>query len=178
MPVAAVLENMKLSERSRARHIEQNNQQQTFKPHDIRSSIPLVDYTNAAKFPPYQFREYPKMPLLDGNQPIRIDDTGTILTFYDKEDEEEFRSMNPEIAEIIDRNTPTKTMAEALAAKDEELSELRSKLLAAGLEVPEKGRKPVATTLKDVVRQAAGDAAQSPATNDGNGRSLPSALKK
>lgn len=169
MVTAARLDNMKLSERARSRHIEQNEMQQSFKPHDIRRSVPLVDYTDPSKFPPYQFREYPKMPLLDGNRPIKIDETGTLLTFYDKEDEEEFRELNPDIAEEIDRNTPTKTMAEALAAKDEELSELREKLRAVGIEPPEKNQKRNTTaSLKDIVKQAEGNDA----------KRLPDALKK
>jgi hypothetical protein len=109
------------------------------------------------------------MPLLDGNRPIRIDETGTLLTFYDKEDEEEFRELNPDIADEIDRNTPSKTMAEALAAKDEELSELREKLRAAGIEPPEKNQKRNTTaSLKDIVKQAEG----------GDAKRLPDALKK
>ncbi len=66
-----VHEGIKIPERARARHETESNLHRQTKPHDIRGSIPMVDYTNPAKFPPYIFREYPKMPLLDHNsQPV------------------------------------------------------------------------------------------------------------
>lgn len=130
-----------LPERTRARFETETNQQRVQKPHDIRNSIPLVDYTNPAKFPPYIFREYPKMPLLDGNRPITIDESGGVLVFYDAADEVDFKDMNPELAEEIERNAPAKALADAIAAKDHEIEDLRARLRAAGIAEPEKKPK-------------------------------------
>ena len=134
MVAVATRTDLKLPARTRSRIDQENDIQRSQKPHDIRSAIPLVDYTNPAKFPPYQFREYPKMPLLDGNRPIVVDDAGAILVFYDAADEVEFKEMNPEIAEEIDRNAPPKAMAERFQAMEDEISELRERLRAAGIE--------------------------------------------
>jgi len=132
--------DVKLSARSRARHEESNNQQRQAKPHDIRGVIPLVDYTNPAKFPPYIFREYPKMPLLDGNKPIVIDESGGVLVFYDAADEVEFKDMNPEVADEIDRNAPVKQMSERYAELEGEVEKLKRKLIEAGIEPDEPKR--------------------------------------
>lgn len=123
-----------LPNRTRARLDQENDIQRIQKPHDIRPAIPLVDYTNPAKFPPHVHREYPKMPLLDGNKPITIDESGNILLFYTAADEAEFLEMNPELAEEIDRNTPTKAYADRVAEQASEIDSLRAKLKAAGIE--------------------------------------------
>ena len=129
--------DLKLPERTRNRIQAEGDIQRQQKPHDIRSAIPLVDYTNPAKFPPYMFREYPKMPLLDGNKPIVIDDAGGVLVFYDAADEVEFKDMNPEIADEIERNQPAKQAHERLQDLESEVEELRRKLRAAGIEADE-----------------------------------------
>lgn len=123
-----------LPDRTRARLEAENNQQRVTKPHDIRAAIPMVDYTNPAKFPPYIFREYPKMPLLNGNKPITIDASGGVLVFYDAADEVDFKAMNLELAEEIERNSPTKAIADTIAAQAVEIESMRAKLRAAGLE--------------------------------------------
>lgn len=133
---------VKLPTRTQNRLEAEHNIQRVHKPHDIRGSIPLVDYTNPAKFPPYVFREYPKMPLLDGNRPIILDTSGNVLIFYDAADEVEFKDMNPEIAEEIDRNTPAKAIADTIAAQSQEIEDLRARLRAAGIEAPEVKKKP------------------------------------
>lgn len=138
-----------LPDRTRARFEAENNQQRVTKPHDIRGAIPLVDYTNPAKFPPYLFREYPKMPLLTGNQPIVIDESGGVLVFYDAADETEFKSLNPELAEEIENNAPTKTLADAIASKDAEIEDMRARLRKAGLD---DGAKKPANALVAVTR--------------------------
>lgn len=138
------LTKVNLSERTRIRLNAESNQQRAAKPHDIRGAVPLVDYTNPAKFPPYVYREYPKMPLLDGNKPIVIDESGGVLVFYDAADEVDFRDMNPELAEEIERNTPAKTLSDAIAAKDAEIEGLRARLRSAGVEdMPAKPKKNV-----------------------------------
>lgn len=137
-----------LPERTRARFEAESNQQRVLKPHDIRGAIPLVDYTNPTKFPPYLFREYPKMPLLTGNQPIVIDESGGVLVFYDAADETEFKSLNPELADEIENNAPTKALADLVASKDAEIEDMRARLRAAGLE----DRKKPVSALADVVR--------------------------
>lgn len=134
--------DVRLPTRTRDRLEAENNIQRVQKPHDIRGSIPLVDYTNPAKFPPYVFREYPKMPLLDGNKPIILDSSGNVLIFYDAADEVEFKDMNPEVADEIDRNTPAKAIADMVAAQSQEIEDLRAKLRAAGIEPPESQKKP------------------------------------
>lgn len=131
--MAVQITKVNLPERTRARFETESNQQRVQKPHDIRSAIPLVDYTNPAKFPPYVFREYPKMPLLDGNAPIIIDESGGVLVFYDAADEVEFKDMNPEIAEEIERNAPAKAYADRIASQESEIEDLRARLRAAGL---------------------------------------------
>ncbi len=150
--MAVQVMKVNLPERTRARHEAENNQQRVSKPHDIRMSIPQVDYTNPAKFPPYVFREYPKMPLLDGNKPIVIDDSGGVLVFYDAADEMDFKAMNEELAEEIERNTPARALSDAIAAKDDEIEDLRARLRAAGVAEPVK--KP-SRGLAGVVRQSA-----------------------
>lgn len=147
-----------LPERTRARFEEEGNQQRVLKPHDIRGAIPLVDYTNPAKFPPYIFREYPKMPLLDGNKPVVIDESGGVLVFYDAADEVEFRDLNPELADEIERNTPAKALSEALAAKDAQIEDMRARLRAAGIEDdPKKPKSALAGVVRadDVVSEGA-----------------------
>lgn len=134
--------DVKLPTRTQNRLAAEGELQRAHKPHDIRSSIPLVDYTNPAKFPPYVFREYPKMPLLDRNKPIVIDESGSVLIFYDAADEVEFKDMNPEIADEIDRNTPAKAIADKIAAQDQELEDLRARLRAAGLDDGTAKKKP------------------------------------
>lgn len=137
--------DVKLPERTRARLEAEGNQQRVQKPHDIRGAIPLVDYTNPAKFPPYVFREYPKMPLLDNNRPIVIDESGGVLVFYDAADEVDFKSLNPDVADEIERNAPAKALADTLAAQADEIEVLRAKLRAAGIETGEnKARNPLA----------------------------------
>lgn len=153
--------DVKLPTRTRARLEAESNQQRVLKPHDIRGAIPLVDYTNPAKFPPYVFREYPKMPLLDGNKPITIDESGGVLVFYDAADEVEFKDMNPEIADEIERNTPSVTLANAIAAKDQQLEDMRARLRAAGLDDSIEERKPVKNALKAAVRPSVPPAGKS-----------------
>lgn len=138
-----------LPERTRARFETEANQQRVLKPHDIRGAIPLVDYTNPAKFPPYLFREYPKMPLLAGNRPIIIDESGGVLVFYDAADEVEFKSLNPELADEIENNAPTKALADLVASKDAEIEDMRARLRKAGLD--DGARKP-ASALAGAVR--------------------------
>lgn len=141
--------DVKLPDRTRARHEEAAQLGRAAKPHDIRMSIPFVDYTNPAKFPPYVFREYPKMPLLDNNRPIVIDDSGGVLVFYDAADEVEFKDMNPDLAEEIERNAPAKQIHERFADMEEEIEKLRRKLAEAGIE-PE--ARPARGGLAGVVR--------------------------
>jgi hypothetical protein len=138
-----------LPERTRARFEEENNQQRVQKPHDIRGAIPLVDYTNPAKFPPYIFREYPKMPLLDGNKPVVIDESGGVLVFYDATDEADFKDMNPELADEIERNAPDKTYSDRIAAQESQIEDLRARLRAAGLEDTVARKKAAATAEAD-----------------------------
>jgi hypothetical protein len=146
--------DIKLPDRTRQRLEAESNQQRVQKPHDIRGSIPLVDYTNPAKFPPYVYREYPKMPLLDNNQPIIIDESGGVLVFYDAADEVDFKSMNPDVAEEIERNAPAKAIADTIAAQADEIEQLRAKLLAAGIDAPASVRpkKDAKNPLADVMR--------------------------
>src|ERR1700679_19949 len=133
--------SVKLSDRARARLDVEQNTQRIQKPHDIRGAIPLVDWTNPAKFPPYVFREYPKMPLLDGNKPIIIDDSGNVLIFHEAADEVDFKELNPELADEIDRHTPAKAIADTIAAQADEIESLRAKLRAAGVATDEKKPK-------------------------------------
>ncbi len=147
--MASSVTKVNLPDRTKARFEAEANQQRVQKPHDIRSSIPLVDYTNPAKFPPYVYREYPKMPLLDGNRPIVIDESGGVLIFYDATDEVDFKDMNPEIAEEIERNTPARALADAMAAKDAQIEDMRARLRAAGL--TDEDEKPV-NALRGVAR--------------------------
>lgn len=137
-PVRAV----HLTERARARFEEASNIQRSTKPHDIRGAIPQVDYTSPAKFPPYVFREYPKMPLSDGGKPIVIHDDGTVLVFFDAADEVDFRENNPELAEEIDRNAPGLTISAQLQKSDETISELRRMLQNAGIDPDVNKSKP------------------------------------
>lgn len=139
--MAVQVTKVNLPDRTRNRLEAESNLQRVQKPHDIRSAIPLVDYTNPAKFPPYVFREFPKMPLLDLNRPIVIDESGGVLVFYDAEDEAEFMDMNPEIAEEIERNTPARALSDAIASKDATIEDMRARLRAAGLDDGEKRPK-------------------------------------
>lgn len=141
-----------LPDRTRARMEAENQQQRVQKPHDIRSAIPLVDYTNPAKFPPYLFREYPKMPLLTGNKPIVIDESGGVLVFYDAADEVDFKSMNPELAEEIEANTPARAMADTMASQAAEIEDMRARLRAAGLDTGErKAKNPLTAVTRAAV---------------------------
>ncbi len=127
---------LKLPERTRALIEEDAGQMRIAKPHDIRMSIPAgVDWNNPAKFPPYVFREYPKMPLLDGNRPIVIDESGTVLVFHDAASEREFLELNPDIADEIERNAPQRQLANMIEAKDDEIAQLRAKLAEHGIAV-------------------------------------------
>lgn len=146
--MAIQVTKVNLPERTRARFESESNQQRVLKPHDLRTAIPLVDYTNPAKFPPYLFREYPKMPLLAGNRPIVIDESGGVLVFYDASDETEFKGLNPELAEEIENNAPTKALADLVASKDAEIEDMRARLRKAGLD---DGKKP-ANALAAAVR--------------------------
>lgn len=136
--MAVQVTKVNLPDRTRNRLEAESNLQRVQKPHDIRSAIPLVDYTNPAKFPPYVFREFPKMPLLDLNKPIVIDESGGVLVFYDAEDETEFMDMNPEIAEEIERNTPARALSDAIATQAATIEDMRARLRAAGLDDGEK----------------------------------------
>lgn len=149
-----VREGLVIGSRTRARIDEESNVQRAYKPHDIRSAIPLYDPTNPAKFPPYVFREYPKMPLLDGNKPIFIDEQGTVLQFYNEEDEAEFMEANPEVAEEIERNAPAKVASERLAAAEDEIAELRRKLEEAGIDPGNPRRKVSGVGIASAVRAA------------------------
>jgi len=131
--MAVQVANVKLPQRTQSRLEAESSQNRALKPHDIRMSIPMVDYTNPAKFPPYVFREYPKMPLLDNNRPIIINESGDVLIFYEAVDEVEFKEMNPDVADEIDRNTPAKQIASVIAAQEETIEDLRARLRAAGL---------------------------------------------
>lgn len=149
-------DGVKLPTRTRDRIAEQGEINRVAKPHDIRGSIPLVDYTNPAKFPSYVFREYPKMPLLDGNKPIVVDEVGTVLVFFDAEDETEFMDMNPEIAEEIERNSPAKLASNKLAQAADEIEELRRKLMAAGID-PDAGKRRTSVPTTKVSGLARGE---------------------
>lgn len=144
-----------LPERTRARFESEANQQRVTKPHDLRGAIPLVDYTNPAKFPPYVFREYPKMPLVNGNKPIVVDESGGVLVFYDAADEVEFKDLNPELAEEIGNNTPAKALADLVASKDAEIADMRARLRAAGLE-DKTAKRPVRNAVTNALRPTAG----------------------
>lgn len=147
--MATQITKVNLPDRTRARFEAENNQQRVTKPHDIRGAIPLVDYTNPAKFPPYLFREYPKMPLLDGNKPIVIDESGGVLVFYDAADEVDFKAMNEELAEEIERNAPSRALADTIAAKDAEIESMRAQLRAAGIEdAPKKPKNALASAVR------------------------------
>lgn len=160
---------VKLSERSRTRLNQEIEAHRATKPHDIRMAIPQgVDWTNPAKFPPYMFREYPKMPLLDNNQPIVIDDSGTILVFFDATDEADFKVENPDIAEEIERNAPSKTMAQTLAAQQEQIDMLKERLRAAGLDLNDAGAAaPKKNALARAVQAAAPKVEEAPAETSG-----------
>lgn len=161
-----------LPERTRARFEEENNLQRVQKPHDIRSAIPLVDYTNPAKFPPYVFREFPKMPLLDGNRPIVIDESGGVLVFYSSEDEVEFLDMNPEIADEIERNRPEVAISSTIAAQQDEIESLRAKLRAAGIETDEPKKRSgnaVLAAMRPKVAAASSEQTESPPAGEDSG---------
>lgn len=160
--------DLNLPKGTKSRMEADNHALQSHKPHDIRSMIPMVDYTNPAKFPPYAYREFPKMPLLDGNKPIVIDETGTVLVFHSEEEEIEFKGMNPELADELDRNAPAKQLSEKYAELSNEVSELKRRLREAGIE-PEPKRQ---TALADLVND---DSAPSP---DDDGDGLRSQLKQ
>lgn len=166
--------DVKLPDRTRARLEAEGNQQRVQKPHDIRGAIPLVDYTNPAKFPPYIFREYPKMPLLDNNRPIIIDESGGVLVFYDAADEVDFKSLNPDIADEIERNAPAKALADTLAAQADEIEVLRAKLRAAGIETGEKKAKnPLAGLARPAVAPNADATDEAPKPGEGLAARLP-----
>lgn len=172
--MALQITNVKLSDRTRNRLEAESNQQRIQKPHDIRGAIPLVDYTNPAKFPPYVFREYPKMPLLDDNRPIVIDESGGVLVFYDAADEVEFKDMNPTIAEEIERNAPAKSIADRIAAQEDEITSLRAKLSAAGIATDGPKKKP-SNRLAAIAREPAALVAETaPEASGGLRGSLPS----
>ena len=147
----AAVTKVNLNDRTRARMDVEAGKATIHKPHDIRSAIPMVDYTNPAKFPPYTFREYPKMPLLDNNRPIVINEAGTVLLFYDAADEVDFKADNPELAEEIERNTPARAIADVIAAQETEIEDMRARLRAAGLDTPAR-KKPVPNALANAVR--------------------------
>ena len=167
--VQAQIIKVKLPERTVNRLEAEARQQRAMKPHDIRGSIPFVDYTNPAKFPPYEYREYPKMPLLDGNKPITIDESGGVLVFYDAADETDFKQLNPEFAEEIERNAPAKSLADTLATQAEEIEDLRARLRAAGLADGEKKAK---NALSGAVRPNA-DHKEEPTEDASEGVKLP-----
>lgn len=147
-----------LPERTRVRAQAESNIQRSQKPHDLRPAIPLWDPTNPAKFPPYEYREYPKMPLLEGNRPIVIDESGGVLVFYEAADEVEFKELNPDLADEIERNSPTRAFTDQLQAKDDELSELRARLKAAGLDAETKpAKKAEANKMSALVNEAPGE---------------------
>lgn len=172
--MAHVVSSVQLPERTRARMGIENELQRTQKPHDIRSAIPLVDYTNPAKFPPYVKREYPKMPLLDNNRPIVINESGDVLIFYEAADEAEFREMNPEIVEEIDRNAPEKSVADRIVSQANEIDNLRAKLRAAGIEDEETAKS--VNPLAGAVKPAAGGLRGTLPSNGNGGSNNP--LKK
>lgn len=151
--VQSALRDVKLSDRARSRVEQARDVQKIQKPHDIRNMIPKVAWTDPASFPPYVFREYPKMPLLDGNRPIKLNESGDLLMFYDIDDEREFKDNNPDLVNEIERNEPTKQAASAIAVLTDEVSELRERLRAAGLD-PDAGKrkKPASGGLAAAVR--------------------------
>ena len=68
--------------------------------HNIISAIPRTDQTDAAKFPPYEYQEFPKM--LIGKDGKNICDSNSNPRVFQTERElEEFLDSNPSIAEEV-----------------------------------------------------------------------------
>jgi hypothetical protein len=160
---------VKLPTRTLNRLQAENNLQRVQKPHDLRGSIPMVDYTNPAKFPPYVFREYPKMPLLDNNRPIIVNQSGDVLIFYDAADEVEFKDMNPDVAEEIDRNTPARAIADTIAAQSQEIEDLRARLRAAGIDADQKQPKNALSGITGAKGPVAAERTETPDAASGEG---------
>lgn len=68
--------------------------------HNIISAIPRTDQTDPAKFPPYEYQEYPKMLLGKDGKNI-CDSLNQPMIFQDEQSLEEFLEANPTIAEEI-----------------------------------------------------------------------------
>lgn len=70
---------------------------------DVRSHIAFWDQTNPAKFPPYEFNEYPKMMLDPNGIPYADEASGEAIVVYDEDEEREFAAEHPVM--IVVNNT-------------------------------------------------------------------------
>lgn len=104
--------------------------------HNITSAIPRTDQTDPAKFPPYEYQEFPKM--LTGKDGKNICNKQTLepLIFQNEEELEQFLDENPVIAEEVRETqiSPTQRLEmenetlRKLLAENERLAKENSKL--------------------------------------------------
>lgn len=136
--------------------------------HDIRGSIPLTDQTNPAKFPQYEFREYPKMMLNEHGSP-HLDKAGHPVVVGSRDEEDEFRQKNPKAASTVSIAVPAAGNSEVarLEAENEKLKKLlaEKKALEAELAAP---AATVAGLVADPVKpkNKGGRPKKTPAPND------------
>lgn len=61
---------------------------------DVRGHIAFWDQTNPAKFPPYEFVEFPKMMLTPDGAPYVDEGTGEPIVVYGEDEEAEFKAQH------------------------------------------------------------------------------------
>lgn len=104
--------------------------------HNITSAIPRTDQTDPAKFPPYEYQEFPKMLLGKDGKNIVNQQTLEPFVFQNEEELEEFLDANPVIAEEVRETSisPTQRLEmenetlRKLLAENERLTRENSKL--------------------------------------------------
>lgn len=101
--------------------------------HDIRQSIPRTDQTMEGKFPPYEFRPYPKMPHDEHGKPYLKADKSCVVV-QDAAEEALFHADPKRFGAIIKTSVPasgaTAGNIAALANESEEVAKLRAELAA------------------------------------------------
>lgn len=95
--------------------------------HNILSAIPWTDQTNPAKFPPYEYREFPTM-LADKQGKNICNERDEPLIFQDQEQLDDYLEAHPDVVERLykpmseaDRLEQENTVIRKLLAENEKL---------------------------------------------------------
>ena len=90
--------------------------------HNINSAIPRTDQTDPAKFPPYEYQEFPKMLVgKDGKNVVNPQTLEPIL-FHNEQELEEYFDANPVIADEV--RQASLTQAQKLGMENDVLKKL------------------------------------------------------